>query len=107
MKLTLDTVFSSIGKAKILQTLAEEDELNISELIRRTTMNHTTAIGHLKDLMDLGFIQEKVFGRIKIYKYRTENPNAQALKRLIEYWNERPGISGYHSIEEFFIEIDQ
>ena len=107
MTLTLDKVFSSKGKAKILQILAEEHELNIFELIRKSSLNHNTTVGHLKDLVNLGFIEEKTFGKIRIYRYRIENPNAKALKHLLEFWKEETDTSEYHSIEEFFIELDQ
>jgi DNA-binding transcriptional ArsR family regulator len=85
--LSLDVVFSSRGRAKILDLLAKHDEMNISEIIRRTSLNHSSVKHHLKALEDLGFVQEKVFGRIKIYRFRTEDINARALKNLILLWS--------------------
>ncbi len=86
-KLSLEVVFSSIGRAKILELLAKNNEMNISEIIRRTSLNHASATRHLKSLGDLGFIQEKIFGRIKIYRFRSEDINARALKNLITLWS--------------------
>ncbi|MHA1454263.1 MAG: helix-turn-helix domain-containing protein, partial [Promethearchaeota archaeon] len=71
-----------------LELLAKKNELNISEIIRRTSLNHSSATRHLKSLEDLGFIQEKIFGRIKIYRFRSEDINARALKNLINLWGE-------------------
>lgn len=86
-KLSLEKVFSSRGRAKILELLAQYDEMNISEIIRRTNLNHSSACSHLKALEELGFIQEKIFGRIKIYRFRTEDINARALKKLVLLWS--------------------
>jgi len=86
-KLTLDLVFCSVGRAKILELLANNKEMNISEIIRRTSLNHSSATRHLQSLTNLGFIQEKNFGRIKIYRFRSEEINARALKNLIDLWS--------------------
>ena len=85
--LSLELVFSSRGRAKILDLLVKNNEMNISEIIRRTSLNHSSATRHLKSLGDLGFIQEKIFGRIKIYRFRSEDINARALKNLINLWS--------------------
>lgn len=85
--LSLELVFSSRGRAKILDLLIKNNEMNISEIIRRTSLNHSSAVRHLKSLRDLGFIQEKIFGRIKIYRFRSEDINARALKNLISLWS--------------------
>ena len=86
-KISLEEVFSSRGRAKILEVLAKNNEMNISEIIKRTSLNHSSATCHLKSLEALGFIQEKIFGRIKIYRFRTEEINARALKNLISLWS--------------------
>ena len=91
-KLTLEAVFSSRGRAKILELLALQNELNISEIIRRTSLNHSSVVRHLQILGDLGFIFEKNFGRIKIYRFCSENINARALKNLILLWRENSAI---------------
>ncbi|MBN2154957.1 MAG: winged helix-turn-helix transcriptional regulator [Candidatus Lokiarchaeota archaeon] len=88
IKLTLEQVFSSRGRAKILELLAKKTELNISEIVKRTSLNHSSASRHLHSLSKLGFIQEKKYGRIKIYRYCSENINARALKNLIALWSE-------------------
>ncbi len=85
--LSLEQVFSSRGRAKILALLAKKTEMNISEIIRRTALNHSSVTQHLENLGALGLIQEKKFGRIKIYRFRNENINARALKNLIDLWS--------------------
>ena len=84
--LQLDQVFSSKGKAKILEILAINSELNISEIVKRSLLNHSNVVQHLNYLIGINFIQEKKFGRIRIFRYKIENIKARALKKMIEIW---------------------
>ena len=84
--LQLDQVFSSKGKAKILEILAINGELNISEIVKRSLLNHSNVVQHLNYLMGINFIQEKKFGRVRIFRYKIENIKARALKKMIEIW---------------------
>jgi predicted transcriptional regulator len=82
----IEDVLSSKGRIKILKELAIASELNISELCRRVGLNHSSTKMHLKVLIKSGLIEEKTFGRIKIYRYRTEDLRARSLKNLIDIW---------------------
>jgi len=85
-KLAIEEVLSSKGRIVILKTLAEMEELNISAIARVANLNHSTATQHLKFLTKAGLVQEKRFGRIKIFRYCTENMKARSLKKLFEIW---------------------
>ncbi|TXT56861.1 MAG: hypothetical protein BAJATHORv1_20458 [Candidatus Thorarchaeota archaeon] len=37
-------------------------------------------------LLESGLVEEKIFGRIKIYRYRIEDMRARSLKNLLEIW---------------------
>lgn len=82
----VELLFSSRGRIKIIRLLAECGELNISEIARRTQLNHSTTRRHLLFLERAKLVQEKTFGRIKIYRYKVENLRALALRRFIELW---------------------
>jgi DNA-binding transcriptional ArsR family regulator len=82
----VEILFSSRGRIKIIRLLAECGELNISEIARRTQLNHSTTRRHLSFLEHAKLVQEKTFGRIKIYRYKVENLRALALRRFIELW---------------------
>ena len=84
--LHLDYVFSSKGKAKILELLAINNELNITEIVKRSFLNHSNVVKHLNFLKKINFIQEKKFGRVRIFRFKIENIKARALKKLIELW---------------------
>ncbi len=85
-KIPIEDLFSSRGRIKTLKELAESGELNISELIRRVGLNHPSIKAHLRVLVDSGLVEEKIFGRIKIYRYRTEDLRARSLKNLFDLW---------------------
>ncbi|MFO7837170.1 MAG: winged helix-turn-helix domain-containing protein [Candidatus Thorarchaeota archaeon] len=82
----IEEVFSSKGRIKIIKELALSQELNISELCKRVSLNHSTTKSHLEALMEADLVEEKVFGRIKIYRYRIEDLRARSIKNLIDLW---------------------
>lgn len=84
-KIKFSEVISSKGKAKVLEELAMNIELNISEIVKRTSLNYVTVLKHLNDYIGLDFIQEKTFGRIRIFRFKIENLKARAFKNLIEF----------------------
>ena len=87
-EMSIEKIFSSKGRVKIIKILVEEGELNISEICRKARLNHTTTLQHLNFLIETGLIQEKKFGRIRIYRLKEENIKAQALKSFFSLWSE-------------------
>jgi predicted transcriptional regulator len=69
-----------------LKILAKNEELSISQIIRGTKLNHSSVKYHLACLKSYNLVQEKVFGRIKIYRYKFENIRAKSLSKFIEIW---------------------
>lgn len=85
-KVAIEDIFSSRGRIKILKELAIATELNISELCRRVDLNHSSTKSHLEVLLNSGLIEEKKFGRIKIYRYKIEDLRARSLRSLFNLW---------------------
>ncbi|MBN2229905.1 MAG: winged helix-turn-helix transcriptional regulator [Candidatus Thorarchaeota archaeon] len=85
-KVAIEDLFSSRGRIKILKELAKATELNISELCRRVELNHSSTKSHLEVLMSSGLIEEKKFGRIKIYRYKIEDLRARSLRNFFDLW---------------------
>lgn len=82
--MSVEDIFSSKGRVKVLKSLAERGEMNISDITRKTNLNHTTTAAHLRRLCDLGIVEEKKFGRIRIFRFRKEDPRAWAIQTLFE-----------------------
>ncbi len=82
----IEDILGSKAKVKILKALALNEELTISMIISKTNSNYSNVKKHLNHLKDFDLIQEKKFGRIKIFRYRTENIKARSLKKFIDIW---------------------
>ena len=85
-KIGIEDLFSSRGRIKILKELAASNELNISELCRRVNLNHSSTKSHLEVLLQSGLVEEKIFGRIKIYRYKIEDLRARSLRSFFDIW---------------------
>ncbi len=81
-----EKVFSSKGRARIIKILAIENEMNISKIVKEARICHSSVINHLSYLQKVGFVQEKKFGKIRIFRFKNENLKAKALKNLINFW---------------------
>ena len=86
--MSIEEVFSSKGRVKILRILSEIGELNISEIARRAGLNYATTNQHLQVLENNKLVCHKTFGRIRIFRYNEENPRARMIRQLIEFWEE-------------------
>lgn len=82
----IENLFGSKARIKILKVLAQHQELSITQIIKKTFLNHSCALKHLSYLKSLNLVQEKHFGRIKIFRYKMENLKARSLKKFIEIW---------------------
>lgn len=88
VQVPLDEILSSKGRVRILVLLSDTVELNISEIARRAGLNYATADRHLRRLEDAGIIQQKKFGRIRIYKFNESNPQARAIMKFVNSWKQ-------------------
>lgn len=82
----IENLLGSRARIKILKVLALNQELSISQIIKITKLNHASVKSHLGCLKSYNLIQEKIFGRIKIYRYKFENIRAKSLKTFIQIW---------------------
>jgi DNA-binding transcriptional ArsR family regulator len=85
-KKLIEDLLGSRARVKILKILAKFDELTISLIIKKTKLNYTCVLKHLNFLKLHNLIQEKKFGRIKIFRYKSENMKARSLRNFIEIW---------------------
>jgi predicted transcriptional regulator len=84
--MSIEDVFSSRGRVRILKILVEIGELNISEIARRAGLNYATTNQHLEALENYGLIQHKKFGRIRIFRLNEANFRAKMIKEMMEAW---------------------
>lgn len=79
-------ILGSTAKIRILNLLAKRGELNITAIVRLTRLNHSRAQIHLKELVKMEIIREKLFGRIKIYEINDNWEVGYKIKKFLIDW---------------------
>ena len=85
----LEEVFSSKTRMKILKLIYTLGSLNVSDVARRIKMNYTATAKHLKLLEAEGILQERVYGRVHMYRFNEGSAKAKAVADLIEAWEKQ------------------
>jgi len=85
-KFLIEDLLGSRARVKILKTLAINEELTISLIIKKTKLNYVNVSKHLDYLKVFNLVQEKNFGRIKIFRFKIENIKARSFKNFLEIW---------------------
>ena len=84
----LEEVFSSKPRMKILKLVYQLAQLNVSDIARKIKMNYTSTAEHLKILRDEGILEERIYGRINMYRF-SDSEKAKAVAALIEAWEKQ------------------
>jgi DNA-binding transcriptional ArsR family regulator len=84
--LAIERVFETSGKVKILLLLIDHEEMNISQIVRLSGLEHSSVQKHLKSLCDRHLLKEKRYGRIRIFALEDRNPYVVLLKRFFADW---------------------
>jgi len=85
-KFLIEDLLGSRARVKILKTLAINEELTISLIIKKTKLNYVNVSKHLDYLKVFNLVQEKNFGRIRIFRFKIENIKARSFKNFLEIW---------------------
>ena len=62
------TDLGSVGILRVLETVTKQGTINISHLSRKTGLNHTGVDSHVRKLVELGLLEEKRYGSIRMIK---------------------------------------
>ena len=71
---------------KILKLIYTLGSLNVSDVARRVKMNYASTSNHLRILESEGILQERIYGRIRMYRFNEGSEKAKAVTTLIETW---------------------
>jgi DNA-binding transcriptional ArsR family regulator len=82
----LEHILSSTGRIRILQHLSHNGEDNLTDIARRTSQSYTATARHLEQLVEAGVVQEKNYGRVRIFRLRVEIERIRKLRELILEW---------------------
>lgn len=68
VKELVEELFGFRGRVRVLRVVSERGELNISDVARRSGMNHGYTERHLEKLVEMGLVREKRFGSVRIFE---------------------------------------
>jgi predicted transcriptional regulator len=82
----LEEVLSSKSRMKILKLIYQLGQLNVSDVARRLKLNFVSTSKHLKLLESEGILQERTYGRVRMYRFNEGSAKAKALQNLLDVW---------------------
>jgi predicted transcriptional regulator len=82
----LEEVLSSKSRMKILKLIYQLGQLNVSDVARRLKLNFVSTSKHLKLLESEGILQERTYGRVRMYRFNDGSAKAKALQNLLDVW---------------------
>jgi len=85
----MEDIVSCKGRMRIIAILIKAKELNITEIARRAALNHSTVISHLKALESVGLVNEKTFGRIRIFSFNFQDDGARIFVELFNRFSRK------------------
>jgi DNA-binding transcriptional ArsR family regulator len=84
----IELVFNSKPRIKILKILAQLGQLNTTQIAHRVSINYRTTSNHLKLLEDESILTCKKYGRIRSYRFNENSIRADAIRKLLETWED-------------------
>lgn len=69
---------------KILKLIYQLGQLNVSDVARRLKLNFASASEHLKVLEAEGLLEERTYGRVRMYRFNEGSAKAKALQNLLD-----------------------
>lgn len=84
----IEEVFSSKSRMKILKLVYQLGQLNVSDVARRLKLNFASTSEHLKVLESEGILQERTYGRVRMYRFNEGSAKAKAVQNLLDVWEQ-------------------
>ena len=81
-----EEVFSSKSRMKILKLIYQLGQLNVSDVARRLKLNFASTSEHLKVLESEDLLEERTYGRVRMYRFNEGSAKSKALQNLLDEW---------------------
>ncbi len=79
----VERLLSSKGRVKILKLLLDKGQLNISRIVKETKLHHKLVVRHLNELIDMGLVVERRYGRLRLFEADLTNPRISAIREIL------------------------
>ena len=86
-------ILSSSGSIRVLTLLSEVEQLRLTEIAKRTDQSYSATERNLDDLSKAGIVEERDYGRVRVFKLNLTNDRAKLLQELIVKWNYNQEVS--------------
>jgi DNA-binding transcriptional ArsR family regulator len=93
----LDRILSSSGRIRILTLLSEVGELHLTEIAKRTEQSYSATERHLDDLSKAEIVEERDYGRVRVFRLNQANNRARLLHELILKWNQNQELQSFQA----------
>ncbi|MCX8195914.1 MAG: helix-turn-helix domain-containing protein [Acidilobaceae archaeon] len=80
----LEELCGGRGRVKVLRALLRDGHATVTRLARETGLNHSRLLQHLRALQKLGILEERRYGRIRLYELNYKDPRVGALREAFE-----------------------
>lgn len=87
----LEEVLAPAPRLKIIIFLFLKEEANIMRIARETGLSYMAVSKHLNALLNRGIVEEKRFGRIRIFCLNYKNPLTVEIRRFLLSLSGRDG----------------
>lgn len=82
---SLEDVFCSRVRIRILKILTQLGQLNVSNIASKLDMNYSATLTHLTILERSGIVKMRHYGKIRLYRL-SGSPQTKAMQELLETW---------------------
>ena len=92
--LHLEEVLGTAGRVRILLLLIDQEEMNISQIVKLSGLEHSSVQKHLRSLCEQHLVREKRYGRIRIFALEEKSPYIVLLKKFFCDWRRMAEAQG-------------
>lgn len=83
-KVDVEELFASRARVRILRIILKEGQATITRLAREAGLNNRRVAEHMRALSRLGIVEERKYGRLRLYELRHKDPRVGALREIME-----------------------
>lgn len=80
----VEDLLSSRGRVKVLKVLLSEGQANITRIVRESGLNHRLVEKHLEELVKMGIVQERRYGRLRMFMVDLRDPRVSGLSEVLK-----------------------
>jgi len=71
------------GRIRVLKALLENGSMNITRLVKETGLHYRVVLSHIEYLKQLGLVEERRYGKLRIVEVNFGDPRVVALREIL------------------------